>query len=160
MSLTALFVNGLALVGLFVAFYGDWERGINALKKALFSFLRILPTILTMIVIIGLLLGFAPPEAIREFVGDRSGIPGVLLTSVVGSVLHIPSLVAFPLAASFLELGVSITVTATFLTTLTMIGFVTLPVEIRELGWRFALLRNGLSFVGALVVAVVMGMIL
>lgn len=112
----------------------DSERGINSVKQGLFSFVRILPTVLTIVVIIGLLLGFVPPETIQQFVGERSGPIGIILTAVVGSMLHIPSLVAFPLAASFLELGASITVTAVFITTLTMIGVVTLPLEIRELG--------------------------
>lgn len=160
MNLTVLLVNGLAVMGLFVAIYKDRERGIDSVKRGLFSFVRILPTVLTIVVIIGLLLGFVPPETIQQFVGARSGPIGVLLTAVVGSVLHIPSIVAFPLAASFLDLGASITVAAAFITTLTMIGVVTLPLEIRELGWRFALLRNGVGFVAALLIAVLMGAIL
>ncbi|WP_181691493.1 permease [Natronomonas sp. LN261] len=160
MNVTVLLVNGLAVIGLLAAMYTDRERGIDSIKRGLVSFVRILPTVLTIVVIIGLLLGFVPPETIRQFVGDRSGPVGVLLTAVVGSVLHIPSIVAFPLAASFLELGAPITVAAVFVTTLTMIGVVTLPLEVRELGWRFALLRNGVSFLGALLIAVLMGAIL
>jgi len=160
MNVTVLLVNGLAVIGLLVAFYRDRERGVKSVRGGLLSFVRILPTVLTIVVIIGLLLGFVPSETIQQFVGDRSGPVGILVTGLVGSVLHIPSLVAFPLAASFLELGASITVAAVFITTLTMIGVVTLPLEIRELGWRFALLRNGVSFVGALLIAVLMGAIL
>lgn len=160
MNATVLLVNGLAALGLLVALYRDRNRGVNAVRRGLFAFVRILPTVLTIVVVIGLLLGFVPPETIQQFVGERSGPVGVLLTAGVGAVLHIPSIVAFPLAASFLELGASVTVTAVFITTLTMIGVVTLPLEVRELGWRFALLRNGASFVGALLVAVLMGAIL
>lgn len=160
MNLTVLLVNGIAVLGLLVALYHDRERGISSVKRGLGSFVRILPTVLTIVVIIGLLLGFVPPETIQQFVGERSGPLGILLTAVVGSVLHIPSLVAFPLVASFLDLGASITVAAVFITTLTMIGVVTLPLEIRELGWRFALLRNGVSFIGAILIAVLMGAIL
>jgi uncharacterized membrane protein YraQ (UPF0718 family) len=160
MNITVLLVNGLAVLGILVAMYTDKDRGINSVKRGMFSFARLLPTVLTIVVIIGLLLGFVPPETIQQFVGERSGPIGILLTAVVGSVLHIPSLVAFPLAASFLDIGASITVAAVFLTTLTMIGIVTLPLEIRELGWRFALLRNGVSFIGALLIAVLMGAIL
>lgn len=160
MNATVLLVNGLAVIGLLVAILNDRERGIKSVKRGLFSFIRILPTVLTIIVIIGLLLGFVPPDTIQQFVGDQSGPIGLLVTAVAGSVLHIPSIVAFPLAASFLELGASVTVAAVFITTLTMIGIVTLPLEIRELGWRFALLRNGISFVGAVLIAIIMGAIL
>lgn len=160
MNTTVLLVNGIALIGLLVALYEDRERAIESVKRGLFAFVRILPTVLTIVVIVGLLLGFVPPETIQRFVGGQSGLGGVVLTAGVGSVLHIPSIVAFPLAASFLDLGASITITAVFVTTLTMIGVVTLPLEIRELGLRFALLRNGVSFVGALLVAALMGAIL
>lgn len=160
MSDVAVLVNGLALAGLVVAFYRDPERGRRAVKVSAMSFVRILPTVLSVVVVIGLLLGFVPPETIRGFVGEQSGIAGVLFTAGVGSVMHIPSIIAFPLAASFREVGASTTVVAVFMTTLTMIGIVTLPVEVRELGWRLTLLRNGLSFLGALVIAAVMGMVL
>ena len=160
MNSTVWIINGFAVIALLIALYADRERGIKSLKRGLFAFVRILPTVLTIVVIIGLLLGFVPPETIRAFVGDQSGVEGLLFTGAIGSVLHIPSIVAFPLAASFREMGASVSIVAVFVTTLTMIGVVTLPLEVRELGWRFAALRNGLSFVGAVLIAVVMGAIL
>lgn len=160
MNITVLVINGLAIAGLIAAFLKDKERGLRSTKAAFVSFAQILPTIFIIVVIIGLLLGFFPEETIRQFIGDQSGVKGLLITAGGGSILHIPSIIAFPLAASFLDIGVSITFAAVFITTLTMIGVVTLPVEIRELGWRFALLRNGLSFVAALIIALIMGAIL
>lgn len=41
-----------------------------------------------------------------------------------------------------------------------MIGVITLPLEIRELGTKMALLRNGLSFIGALLISLAMGALL
>ncbi|RKZ09258.1 permease, partial [Candidatus Fermentibacteria bacterium] len=35
-----------------------------------------------------------------------------------------------------------------------------IPVEIKELGKRFTLIRNGLSFVVAIIIAILMGLIL
>jgi len=84
----------------------------------------------------------------------------VLVVALLGAILHIPSLVSFPLAASILESGASVTAVAVFITTLTMIGVVTLPVEIRELGRKMALLRNGISFIIAIVIGLIMGAIL
>ena len=57
-------------------------------------------------------------------------------------------------------MGAGVTAMAAFITTLTMIGFVFLPLEIKELGRKFALLRNGLSFIVALIIALLMGLIL
>jgi hypothetical protein len=41
-----------------------------------------------------------------------------------------------------------------------MIGTVTLPMEMKMLGKKFALLRNGLSFIMAVIIAIIMGAIL
>jgi len=112
------------------------------------------------IIAIGLLLGFVPPDQISTFVGDQSGAGGVLLIGLVGALMHIPALLSFPLASSILENGASVTAVAAFITTLTMIGMITLPLEIKILGKKMALLRNGISFVIAILIAFIMGMIL
>ena len=74
--------------------------------------------------------------------------------------MHIPALLSFPLAASLLEEGASVSVVTAFIITLTMIGTITLPIEIKELGRELALLRNGISFVIAILIALVIGVIL
>jgi len=84
----------------------------------------------------------------------------VIIASLLGSVLFIPGIIAFPLADSLLTMGAGVTAVAAFISTLTMIGFVFLPLEVRELGRRFALVRNSLSLLAALVIAFLVGMVL
>ena len=160
MSLTAIIVNALATIGLTVSLIKDRKKTWNSMGVALKSSIRILPMVLIIIILIGLLLGFVPPEKISRIIGEQSGFGGVLITAVLGSVLHIPSLISFPLAASLLKIGASVTAAAAFITTLTMIGTVTFPLEIKELGRTFALLRNGISFIIAIIIALIIGMIL
>jgi len=160
MNCTALIINIMAIFGLLIAFAKDKDKAIQSLKIAGKSFIRMLPMIFIIIIIIGLLLGFVPPEQISRFIGEQSGIKGVLLVGVVGALMHIPALLSFPLAASLLYNGASISAVAAFITTLTMIGTITLPLEIKELGKKMAILRNGLSFVIAIIIALVMGAIL
>jgi len=73
-----------------------------------------------------------PPSEISKLAGEQSGFSGVLLMALLGSILHIPALISFPLAASLLKSGASVTAVAAFITTLTMIGMVTLPLEIKN----------------------------
>jgi len=160
MNITAIIINGIAVVALLVAFIKDRKKAIKSLKMAGKSFIRMLPMVFIIIIIIGLLLGFVPPAQISRFVGDQSGIGGVLLIGIVGAIMHIPALLSFPLAASLLESGASVTAVVVFITTLTMIGTITLPLEIKELGKKIALLRNGMSFVIAIIIALIMGVIL
>ena len=160
MNVTAIFINLIAIVGLLIAFYRNREKALMSLKVALKGFVRMLPMVLILILGIGLLLGLVPPSTISQFAGEQSGFWGVLIVGLLGAVLFIPALLSFPLAASLLDGGASISVVAAFITTLTMIGTVTLPLEIRELGKKMALLRNGMSFLIAILIAFIMGAIL
>jgi uncharacterized membrane protein YraQ (UPF0718 family) len=116
--------------------------------------------ILTVVILIGLLLGFISKELIGRILGAESGIAGILVAAGLGSVLHIPSLISFPLAASLLEGGAAAGTVAAFITSLTMIGAVTFPLEVREMGLTFTLMRNGLGFLFAVCIALAMGVLL
>jgi len=160
MKVTVIFINLLAISGLLIAFVKDKDRTRQSVIIAIKSFSRILPSIFIVIILIGVFIGFVPANKISEIVGEQSGPGGIFLIALLGSVLHIPALLSFPLAASFLKNGASITAVAAFITTLTMIGTVTLPLEIKELGRKMALLRNGISFIIAIIIAFIMGAIL
>jgi len=160
MNITAVTINVIAVTGLLIAFSKDKDKAIKSLKIAGKSFVGMLPMVFVIIIIIGLLLGFVSATQISRFVGEQSGMVGILLVGMVGAVLHIPALLSFPLAASLLEKGASVSAIAAFITTLTMIGTITLPLEIKELGRKMALLRNGISFVIAILIALIMGAIL
>lgn len=160
MAQTAIFINLVALACLAFALTRDRGKMRKSLSIALKTFLRILPMMVIIIMLIGLLQAFISQESIGSFIGQQGGLFGIITTAVVGSILFIPSIISFPLAGSLLDSGASVSSIAAFVTTLTMVGFITLPLEIRELGKKMALLRNGLSFVIALVIAMIMGVIL
>ena len=159
-TLATSVINVFAVACLIFCFFKDRDKTKRALAIAARTFLSILPAVLAIIIVIGLILGFVPREKISEVVGERAGFKGILLVALFGAVLHIPSLISFPLAASLLEGGASVSSVAVFIASLTMIGVVTLPLEIRELGRRFALLRNALSFIAAIIIGLIIGAVL
>jgi len=158
--LTVIIINLIALILLLFSVVKSKSKTIKSLKIALKTFFRIFPTIIIIVVFIGFLLGFLPPEIISAVVGDQAGFLGVLAAAVLGSVLFIPALISFPLAASLLKGGASIMSVAAFITTLTMVGVVTLPLELREMGKKITILRNIFSFIFAVIIALIMGVIL
>ena len=160
MSPTAIFINSFVLLCLIISFFKDKGKTKNAIKVAFKSLLKMLPVVLIVIILIGLLLGFASPETISKFIGEQSGWEGFLLIAILGTVAHIPALLAFPIAASLLDSGAALTSVTVFITTLTMIGIATLPLEIQLMGRKFALLRNGISFIIAILIALIMGAII
>jgi uncharacterized membrane protein YraQ (UPF0718 family) len=160
MNAATITVNLFALLALLLAGVKDRKKTRQALGIALRSFIGMVPMVLTIIIVIGLLLGFVTPEIIKNLLGEESGLFGILIAAVVGAVMHIPSLIAFPLAASLLEGGAAAGTVAGFIASLTMIGVITFPVEVRELGIKMTFLRNGLGFLFALVIALLMGVLL
>jgi len=160
MSTTAIIINLLALGCLVFALVKDRRRTRQSIGVAVKSFVRILPTVFIIIVIIGLLMAFVPPDLISRFIGEQAGFGGLLAIAALGAVLYIPAIISFPLAASLLQSGAGVASVAAFITTLTMVGVVTLPLEIKELGKKMAFLRNGLSFIIAVAIALIMGVIL
>ncbi len=116
--------------------------------------------IVAIIFLIGLVLTFIPPETIKTVLGSSNTIVSTFISAAVGSITLIPAFVAFPLVGSLVDAGASIVPAVAFLTTLTMVGVVTFPLEKKEFGTKFAVTRNLFSFAFAIVIALVMGVII
>ncbi len=151
---------GLAVIGLALSFFADRGKTKAALKKAWKSFEYILPQLLSILIIISLALSFLSNETITMLLGSRSGVWGTLIAAVIGSITLMPGFVAFPLAAALLKSGAGYAQIAAFVSTLMMVGIITLPLEIKTFGRRAAVVRNIAGFVFSLVVAFVMGVVL
>lgn len=150
----------LAAAGLIASLIKSREKTKAVLKKAWKSFENILPQFLSVILIIGVMLAVLTPEQISVFIGSESGWRGVIAAAFIGAVTLIPGFVAFPLAAALLRSGAGYMQIAAFVSTLMMVGIITLPVEISYFGKKTAVLRNALAFVFSLAVAAVMGAVL
>lgn len=150
----------LAIVGLVFSFIKDRKKTKLALMKALKSFENILPQFLSILVIIGLAFAILTPETIQKLLGANSGAWGVLAASLVGSITLIPGFVAFPLAAALLHSGAGYMQIAAFVSTLMMVGIVTIPMEMKTFGKRVTIIRNVSAYSFSLIVALVMGVVL
>lgn len=119
-----------------------------------------LGSILSIIFLIGLILTILPPENIAKFVASQSLLIATVGSAAFGTITLIPAFIAFPLVGTLVGAGVSDVPAVAFLTTLTMVGVVTFPLEKREFGLKFTVTRNVLSFVFAIITALVMGVII
>ncbi|NBK25056.1 MAG: permease [Spirochaetia bacterium] len=155
-----IIIYSLLAVGLIASFVKSREKTLKACKIAGKAFVKTGPSLLTVLGIVGLTLGILTPEIIAKAVGAEAGVMATLIASVLGAITLIPSLVAFPLAGSLLRSGATVMTISAFVTSLVMVGIVTAPMEIKELGKKFTLLRNGLGFLAALLIAMVMGVVL
>lgn len=155
MTTVVLYVG--SAIALAVSFMVSKEKSKIALKKAWKSFENILPQFLTILVIIGIMLAILTPEQISKIMGNETGIIGVLIASIIGSVTLVPGFVAFPLAAALLKSGAGYMQIAAFISTLMMVGIVTIPLEMKFFGKKAAIIRNVEAFFFSLIVAFIMG---
>ena len=148
-----------ALGGLAVSGVKDPSRTRAALRTALRSGLGLLPGLLAVTAGIGLTMAAIPPRVIAELFQSH-GVSGFFLLAGLGALMTSPGPVTYPMAGSLHRMGASLPALASFITTLTMVGTLTAPLEIKAFGRRFTVLRQALSLALALLVGALMGVLL
>lgn len=150
----------LALTLLSYSFFRDRKKTKMALIKSWKAFINILPALSGVLALIGLMLAVISPDLITKVLGQNTGIWGMFLTSLFGAITLIPAFVAYPMAASLLESGAGIMQIAVFVSTLTMVGTVTAPLEAKYFGWKETILRNGFAYIFSFAAAAIIGAVL
>lgn len=154
----AIWVGTLIFLGISIA--KDKVKTKQALKMALGMGKGMAVSILSIIFAIGLILTLIPPTEVATFLGTQSVLLATIGGALFGTVTLVPAFIAFPLVGTLIHAGISIVPSVAFLTTLTMVGVVTLPLEKKAFGVKFTAIRNGLSFLFAIAIALVMGVVI
>ncbi len=158
MSAIVLYVGTAVLLG--VSFAKSGQKTGQALKKAWKAFENILPQFLAILLLIGFILAVLDEAVISRLLGAQSGLMGMAIAAAIGSITLIPGFIAFPLAASLLAAGAGYGQIAMLLTTLMMVGVVTIPLETAYFGRRLAIERNLLAFAYAVISSFILGALL
>ena len=82
-----IFMYIVAFSFLFLSYMKDKEKTLKALKKAWKSFENILPQFLSILIIIGIMLAVLSPEFISGLIGQKSGWLGMLIATLIGSIV-------------------------------------------------------------------------
>ena len=148
----------LTLLGIIISFIVNRNKTIMAFKIATRMFLNILPAFLIMLILVSIILFLLPDEVISAYLGGDNKFLSLLFASLVGSITIMPGFVAFPLCGILLEKGVLYMVLSAFSTTLMMVGVLSYPIERQYFGAKVTIIRNILSFLIAIAVAVMTGL--
>ena len=158
--MTAIILYSLAIVLFIISLLKDKLKTKKALIKAFKSFENIMPQFLSIIIIVGFILSVLDTNTISNLIGSESGMFGVVLSAIVGSIALMPTFVAFSTANSLLLNGAGYAQVAALVSTLTLVGIVTIPLESKYVGKKAAYLRNFLAFLFSFAVAYFMGVFL
>ncbi|APV44824.1 putative permease [Dehalogenimonas formicexedens] len=160
MSNNAIIFISVALILSALSFAMDRQKTIAGFKRGWQMFSRMLLPFLNILIIVSVVLYLISPDDIQHYLGAGSGLLGFAIAAVVGSITLIPAFISYPIAAGLLQQGASYAVVGTFMTTLMMVGVVTLPLEIKYLGRQAAVIRNVLNFFAAIAIGLLIGVIL
>jgi len=153
----AVLFIAVTCLSLILSFIFDRRKTIQGVRKGLKMFFGMAPPFINILILVSVLLYLIPEEVILRYLGPESGLTGFFMAAIVGSITLIPGLISYPLAAALLKQGATYAVVAVFMTTLMMVGVVTLPLEIKYFGKKAAILRNFLNLFAALIIGVLMG---
>jgi uncharacterized membrane protein YraQ (UPF0718 family) len=143
---------------LLASLVADRRKTLATLRMAVIRLAKIMPAFLLMLVLFAVGITLVPQDVIRRLLGRDSGALGVAIAAVIGSITLVPGFIAFPLAGALRVQHVPYMVLAAFTTTLMMVGVLTYPLERQYFGRNVTLIRNAISLLIAVVVAIGMGL--
>lgn len=146
-------------IALAASLIGSRRKTLTAVKLAATRLVKVLPAFLLMLMLFAVAITLVPQELIQRLLGSDSGALGVAVAAIAGSITLMPGFIAFPLSGALLTQGVPYMVLAAFTTTLMMVGVLTYPLERQYFGRNVTLIRNGVSLLIAIIVAIIMGLV-
>ncbi|NCB42113.1 MAG: permease [Clostridia bacterium] len=122
-------------------------------RSNLLEMLSVLPPIFILLGLIDVWIG---KETMMKYMGDNSGLKGLLLAFTMGSAAAGPLYAAFPIAGMLLKKGVSISNVFIFVGAWSTTKIPMLLFEASSLGLKFTLIRLICSIVGIIAIAAIL----
>lgn len=160
MTIEAIVIYVITGVLLLVSVIKDPKKTKKGLLKGGKSFIKLMPVLIPLFLFIGILLAVVTPSFISSLLGDESGFIGIVLGLGLGSITFMPPFVAYPLGVELLENGAALMQVSGFLVTLMSVGIVYFAAESTFFSKKAAVYRNIVSFIGAVLVVLVVWAVL
>ena len=130
------------------------EKLKSAVIKSARSIFNSLPILVGAILLIGLA-STLMPKSYYAALFSKNILLDSIIGSGLGSVLAGNPITSYVLGGEFLKQGISLVAVTSFLVAWVTVGLVQLPAEALLLGKKFAILRNILSFLLSIIVAII-----
>ncbi len=142
-------------IGLFfiVAFFVNRSFAQKAMDLSVETLLQMAYILPPIFLLLGLLDVWVPKETMVKFMGEGSGIKGMVLAIIIGSAAAGPLYGAFPVAAVFMKKGVKFTNILIFIGAWSTTKIPMFLFEMTSLGTKFALTRLFVDIPGIIIMA-------
>ena len=158
--MTSIVLYSLAFALLAVSALKDKGKTKKSLQIAWRTFTKMLPSVITIMLFIGILLSILDKDMISHIIGSESGILGIIIALITGSIVVLPSFIAFPLGGALLNAGAGYAQVAAFVSTITAVGIISLPMEIKYFNKTIAVKRIVFSFLTCVIFTTVIGVVM
>ncbi len=128
------------------------NRVKQATIKTLNNFKRFLPILLGMLLLVSLLVKAVPKDFYVKFFSGNI-LTDSLIGAIAGSIATGNPLTSYILGGELLNQGISLIAVTAFIIAWVTVGIVQLPAEIMMLGKKFAVSRNIVSFILAIIIS-------
>jgi uncharacterized membrane protein YraQ (UPF0718 family) len=122
-----------------------WRGGTALLGEGLRAGWRGALQLVPLLAVVFLLAGFAevllPRATVAAWLSDAAGVRGLLIAWVAGALTPGGGPVGLPLAAALMRSGAGAGVLVTYLTSMSLLSFVRVPLELGTYGARLTVLR-------------------
>lgn len=146
MLIPTIVMGVLAIVLLIIGYYKGQGQHISGMKSALNMTVQILPLLFFSFIVAGMVQILIPRELLSKWIGVESGMRGIFIGALAGSLTPGGPYVTLPIAAGLLRSGASAGTMVAFLTGWSLWAIQRLPMEVGIVGWKFALIRLASTF--------------
>lgn len=151
----------LVLVIINIVVYGlDQSVGQKSIDITWSNAVEMLSVIPPIFILLGLLDVWVQRETMIKFMGEKSGILGVLIAFFLGSAAAGPLYAAFPIAGVLLQKGSKFSNVLIFIGAWSTTKIPMLLFEASSMGWKFTLTRFLINIPGIIVIAYITGKLL
>ena len=127
---------------------------VHATRISVRQFINLLPILVGVVLLIGLFNAFASKDFLASIFSGNMALD-TLWGACFGSIFAGNPINSYIIGGELLKFNISLFAVTALIVTWVTVGLVQLPAEIAALGRRFAFLRNGLSFIISIPIAII-----
>ncbi len=124
---------------------------IRTVESASSNFIQMLSVLPPIMILLGLMDVWVPRETLIKYMGNDSGIVGIILAMAIGSIAAGPMYAAFPFTAVLIKKGVRFSNVIIFMNAWCVTKISTLLFEVSALGYKFTIARLIIDIPGVII---------
>lgn len=143
----------LAGVTTIIAYFKDHHVPLEGLKAGGKMFWNIFPALVLAFIAAGMISKILPREIMSRWLGEESGLRGLILATLAGSLTPGGPFVQFPIVAALIKSGAGVAPVMAYISAWSLLGMNRFLVyELPLLGWKLSLSRLSASLLFPIII--------